>query len=150
MDPNTTPTHDGFLVAVDSKPARYFAKNKGIIFGNAATIGGTFEYKVQARYAKLSKVSDTVSTTLTITLPAAPTFSSVTANGGKTLTFNVNSIAGVDSFMVYRNGVPIRSLAPSSSLVVDKLPGGLSTYQLRAFTSSGVSPLSAAVAIKVL
>jgi hypothetical protein len=52
--------------------------------------------------------------------------------------------------MVYRNGVPIRSLAPSSSLVVDKLPGGLSTYQLRAFTSSGVSPLSAAVAIKVL
>jgi hypothetical protein len=56
----------------------------------------------------------------------------------------------VNSFTVYRNGVPIRSVTPSSSIAVDKLPGGLSTYQLRAFTSSGVSPLSSKVVIKVL
>jgi hypothetical protein len=150
MDSSVTPTHDGFLVAVNSTSYRYFAKNKAIIFGNAATIGGTFEYKVKARYAKLGKDSDVVSTTLTITLPPAPVLSSVTANGSKTLTFNVSSTAGVTSFTVYRNGVPIRSVAPSSSITVDKLPGGLSTYQLRAFTPDGVSPPSAGVAIRVL
>lgn len=149
MDPTVTPTHDGFMVTVNNNPARYFSKNKPVVFANAAMTGGTFEYKVQARYAKLGKVSDTVSTSLTITLPAAPTFSSVVANGGKSISFNVDSIAGINSFVVYRNGVPIRTLAPASPLVVDKLPGGTSRYQLRSYTDDGVSPLSAVVTIKV-